>query len=355
MTLPVEQLKEMLASAPDGFELSAEKLAVAEAEPLFTDFLGGDLVLDTAQGDPDRLTVRGELSADAAELTGLPAVVRFATDDDDTVVTGLEIAVAWPTWDIKTPFLDRGLGLLGSLGFASAYVVLEAAPDGFGRLVPMAVPGAGLAVDGAYVKFLDQGEPDRATVVGEFGDGLSFDSLSALAELPFIGSGVMDRFVLPDPVRSALSRVLVKDMSAMFDWSAPAFSQVSVDLALDTRGGWTLLDGLLSLDEFSAWLQLAPGPDGAPTVSGGLGARLSVGTSVSMTAGVTLPDLGVSATADRPEGGADLVSGHLPDDLARAVTELDYLYVRCDVPTLTYLLAIGLDLHQSAAAADGHW
>lgn len=152
----------------------------------------------------------------------------------------------------------------------------------------------------------------------------------------------MDQLVLPEPVRSVLAHVLVKDMSATFDWAAPTFSQVSVDLALDTREGWTLVDGLLTLDEFSAWVQLAPGPDGAPVVSGGLGARIRAG-SVAMTAGVTLPELSVSASADRPEGGTDLVSGHLPDGFP-AVAELDYLYVRCDVPTLDYLLAIGLDL-----------
>ncbi|WP_239013292.1 hypothetical protein [Streptantibioticus cattleyicolor] len=216
MSLSTARLKEMIGAAAGGFVLSAAELAVPEAEPLFADWLGGDLVLENGTGDAERLLVRGTLAGGAEELSGLPASVRFSSAEDgggEAYVTGLEIAVTWPGWAVDTPFLQQDMSVLERGGFADPLVVLSARPDGYGQVLPMALPAAALGMEGApgvpaYVKFLPVAEdpsdgararPRRATAVGEFGDGLVFTSTEGLAALPFLAPGAVDGWQLPAP------------------------------------------------------------------------------------------------------------------------------------------------------------
>ncbi|MFF7250714.1 DUF6603 domain-containing protein [Embleya sp. NPDC008237] len=370
MGMPICELRHLLDSASKDFVLSAETLDIADAEPLFTDYLGGDLDFADATGDSAGLSVSGDLALPGVESGRLPAIARFLTDDDGLAVIGVEVVATWPTWQIDLPYLTCDLSSLSALGFASAALALLATPNEEGVLVPGAM--AALAFAGAgraeHLLMAQQELTGVWRVVGYFADRLTFASLTSLAALPFVDAEVLGDAALPDEIQDILSSLSLVSIGGAFDTRTGRFREITLDLRLDTSD-WAVLPGVLTLDELRLWLHLmtatpAPAPGGAgwlaaagplesgppggglaaaPLLRGGLSGRCRLDGGYVLEAAATFPDVYLTASVSNPTGGADLIGDSLEGTGLPSGIALRRLAVGCAPRSGVYTLALALD------------
>ncbi|WP_372405193.1 hypothetical protein [Streptomyces luteireticuli] len=130
-------------------------------------------------------------------------------------------------------------------------------------------------------------ETDTLTVAGRFADAPAFDGLDGVAQLPFVPSEPKLMAELPDGLADIVRHISVNGLSACFDLSTMSLAGIGLDIAV--KGEWTLVPGLLTLEEIDLWFLLGFGK-GARRAQGGLTARGRLPGGLEAVASASFPD-----------------------------------------------------------------
>ncbi|MFF4819272.1 DUF6603 domain-containing protein [Kitasatospora sp. NPDC001309] len=370
MGLSVAALRARIEASDGGaFTLGAADLDLPTAGELFQRHLGaGTLNLARSVALTEELSVAGELLLSGA-ATPLPALVWFATDrdpddpaagdDDEALVTGLQIDVSLPDFTVPAGHLDRELdpAVLRTVGFDTLHLLLDATAaidddrtddharprNGIGAEFPL--PGAGPRQRGYAVGFCPEQAGCAWSLAGDFADV----PLRDLADLAVLGPGLgAGDFAIPEEF-GRIGPLAMSGLSVTFHPAdqargiTAAIVSAGVRIELDTT--FDLFPGALGVSGLFAEFTVTH--VGRPRVRSLFGGTLTLAGDTEAHAEVRLPDFRAVARLLAPVPLAPLAAAYLP---GLGLPELTVSELRFEGTAGKGAPAFGLDL-----SVEGPW
>ncbi|WP_116209058.1 hypothetical protein [Streptomyces olivoreticuli] len=356
MTLSVAALRRLASQGQDPFTLSAEQLAIETQDRFFARFLGGELRLAKPVFDSESLTLQGTLSLPAVSSSELSAVVEFARDPENDVVTGLVITVDLPQWTVAADFLHVDLSGLRLLGFTAPHLVLSLLPDKSGKTVSLAEAAVSFSragssgTDQRFTALVSQREPEGDYIInGAFGEGLPLTDLAALAQTPGLPRDLTATdLALPPQVPHTAVTLTLHGLQLVYQPKTHTVTSAWVDVGI--ASGWPIVPGHLTLRDLHAEFHIGPPPQKS-TQPGADSARRAIRTEltarltamgIDMAATISVPDLVLTATLGTVPDHQFLARHLSGTGLGEGLEPPDFVYARCDIRQRTYVLMCGL-------------